>query len=70
MTVLFVFLAAQTTARSIYEEKKVGSFRRLMAAPLSKATCWSGKMLPNFIIALVQIAVIFVFGTLGMRLLG
>ena len=25
--VLFVFLTAQTTARSIYDEKKVGSFR-------------------------------------------
>lgn len=69
-TVLFVFLAAQTTARSIYEEKKIGSFRRLVAAPLNKAELLIGKILPNFITALVEIVVIFAFGSLGMRLLG
>ena len=69
-TVLFVFLAAQTTARSIYEEIKIGSFRRLVAAPLSKAELLIGKILPNFITGLVQIVVIFAFGSLGMRLLG
>src|SRR4030066_466369 len=69
-TVLFVFLAAQTTARSIHEEKTIGSFRRLVAAPLSKAELLIGKILPNFITGLVQIAVIFVFGSLGIRLIG
>jgi ABC-2 type transport system permease protein len=69
-TVLFVFLAAQTTARSIYEEKKIGSFRRLVAAPLSKAELLIGKILPNFITGLVQIVVIFAFGSLGLRLMG
>ena len=70
ITVLFVFLSAQTVARSIYEEKKVGSFRRLMAAPMSKAALLTGKILPNFITALVQILVIFAFGSLGLRLIG
>ena len=70
VTVLFVFLAAQATARSIYDEKKVGSFRRLLAAPVSKAAVLTGKLLPNFIIGLVQIAVILLFSTLGLRLLG
>jgi len=69
-TVLFVFLAAQATASSIYEEKKIGSFRRLMAAPLSKVQLLLGKILPNFITSLVQVAVIFLFGSLGMRLIG
>jgi ABC-2 type transport system permease protein len=69
-TVLFVFLAAQTTAHSIYDEKKIGSFRRLVAAPISKTELLIGKILPNFITGLVQIAVIFAFGSLGMRLLG
>lgn len=69
-TVLFVFMAAQTTARSIYEEKKIGTFRRLVAAPLNKVELMIGKILPNFIIALVQILVIFAFGSVGMRLLG
>jgi ABC-2 type transport system permease protein len=69
-TVLFVFMAAQTTARSIFDEKKYGTFRRLVAAPLSKTQLMIGKILPNFITALVQILVIFAFGSIGMRLLG
>jgi ABC-2 type transport system permease protein len=59
MTVLFVFLTAQTTAQSVYDEKKVGSFRRLLAAPISNASLMSGKMLPNFLTVLLQVAVIF-----------
>jgi ABC-2 type transport system permease protein len=57
--VLFIFLAAQTTAQSIYEEKKTGSFRRLLAAPINKLTILVGKMAPNFITGLVQIVVLF-----------
>ncbi|HET6447279.1 MAG TPA: ABC transporter permease [candidate division Zixibacteria bacterium] len=59
MTVLFVFLTAQTMAQSVYDEKKVGSFRRLLAAPISNASLMSGKMLPNFLTVLLQVAVIF-----------
>ncbi len=70
VTVLFVFLSAQTTAHSIHEEKKVGSFRRLMAAPMSRAALLAGKILPNFITALVQFLVIFGLGSLALRLIG
>jgi ABC-2 type transport system permease protein len=70
MTVLFVFLMAQKTAESIYEEKKVGTFRRLLAAPMSKAALLAGKMLPNLITGVVQSAVIFAFGIFGLRLIG
>jgi ABC-2 type transport system permease protein len=69
-TVLFVFLTAQSTARSIYDEKKVGSFRRLMAAPISKASLLAGKVLPNFFMALIQTAIIFLFGAFGLSLMG
>ena len=68
--VLFVFLSAQTAARSIYDEKKVGSFRRLLAAPMSRPALLSGKLLPNFFMSLVQSVVIFGFGSLGLRLIG
>ncbi|MFN2274129.1 MAG: ABC transporter permease, partial [Anaerolineales bacterium] len=61
-TVLFVFLVAQSTARSIYDEKKSGSFRRLLAAPITKASLLIGKTLPNFLLALVQFGVIFFIG--------
>jgi ABC-2 type transport system permease protein len=69
-TVLFVFLAAQTTARSIYDEKKVGSFRRLLAAPISKSSLLAGKIIPNFLTALIQTVVIFAFGAYGLSLMG
>jgi ABC-2 type transport system permease protein len=70
IAVLFVFATAQVTARSIYDEKKVGSFRRLLAAPMSKSSILAGKMLPNIVVGLIQFAVIFAFGVFGMRLFG
>jgi ABC-2 type transport system permease protein len=70
IAVLFVFGTAQVTARSIYDEKKVGSFRRLLAAPMSKSTLLSGKMLPNIIVGLIQFTVIFAFGVFGLKWLG
>lgn len=68
--VLFVFLSAQATASSIYEEKKSGSFRRLLASPVSKSSLLVGKLLPNFLTGLFQVTVIFAFGSVGMRILG
>jgi ABC-2 type transport system permease protein len=70
MTVLFVFMTAQTTARSIYDEKKLGSFRRLLAAPMSKAAILGGKVLRNWLTGLLQVAVVFAFGIYGLRLFG
>ncbi|MGD2026466.1 MAG: ABC transporter permease [Anaerolineales bacterium] len=68
--VLFIFLTAQTTARSIYDEKKVGSFRRLLASPISKTALLAGKIIPNFITALIQSVIIFAFGAYGLSLMG
>ena len=69
-TIIFVFAAAQATATSIYQEKKDGSFRRLLAAPISKAAILVGKMIPSFVIALIQIAVIFAVSIYVLPLLG
>jgi ABC-2 type transport system permease protein len=68
--VLFIFLTAQTTAQSIFEEKKLGSFRRLLAAPISKSTILVGKMTPNFFTGLTQIVVLFGAGIFVFPLLG
>jgi ABC-2 type transport system permease protein len=68
--VLFVFLTAQTTAQAIYDEKQVGSFRRLLAAPIGKATILAGKMAPNFVTGLAQIVVLFCAGALLSPALG
>ena len=68
--VLFIFLTAYTTAQSIYAEKKVGSFRRLLAAPISKASILAGKMAPNFVTGLAQLIVLFGAAILIFPLLG
>jgi len=70
MTVLFVFLTAQTTAQSIYDEKKIGSFRRLLAAPISRFSLMAGKLMPNFLLVILQVVVIFLAATLIFPLLG
>lgn len=69
-TIIFVFLTAQATAFSIYREKREGSFRRLLAAPISKIALLVGKMIPNFITGLVQIGVIFATSVLILPLIG
>jgi len=68
--VLFIFLTAQITARSIYDEKKTGTFRRLIAAPLRKWPMLTGKLIPNFIVVLLQVVFLFAAGMFLMPLLG
>jgi ABC-2 type transport system permease protein len=68
--VLFVFLSAQVTARSFFDEQKSGSFRRLLSAPIRKYELLGGKLMPNFILTLIQIVVIFAFGYFFLPLIG
>ena len=70
MAVLFVFLSAASVARNIYEERKDGSLRRLLSAPLTRSELLLGKMLPILLLTLVQIVVIFAVGALILPLLG
>jgi ABC-2 type transport system permease protein len=70
MTVLFVFLASTVVARGIYEERKTGCLRRLVSAPLKRNELLSGKMLPIWLLTLIQIVVIFIFGAFILPLLG
>ena len=69
-TVLFVFLTATATAMSLFSEKKTGSFRRLLAAPVRKYEVLIGKMLPNIITTSIQIAFIFLLSALLLPLIG
>lgn len=69
-TVLFVFLTAQVTAQSIMLERQQGSFRRLLAAPVSKGALLVGKMIPNLIMALLQILIVMGTAMVILPLLG
>lgn len=68
--ILFAFLIAHDTASSIFGEKREGTFRRLLAAPMTKGDLLLGKMLPNFVIVLLQMAVIFAVSLVLLPLLG
>jgi ABC-2 type transport system permease protein len=70
MAVLFVFLAAQTAAKGIFEERRAGSLRRLLAAPLRRWEVLAGKMLPILILIAIQIGFIFAAGALILPVLG
>lgn len=58
-TVMFVFFIVLALANSILTEKQEGTFRRLLAAPLSKAALLAGKLLPYYVVVLLQVAIMF-----------
>ncbi len=61
-TIYGVFFIITTIASGIFRERNEGTFRRLQAAPLSKTTYLIGKMLPYYLINLIQIALMFTIG--------
>jgi ABC-2 type transport system permease protein len=68
--IMFAFLTAQATASSIFVEKKEGTFRRLLAAPLGNWELLIGKMLPNFFIAILQMVLIVAASVILLPLVG
>lgn len=68
--IMFAFLTAQVTATSIFQEKKEGTFRRLLAAPLSRWELLSGKMLPNFFVAILQMVILVAVSIILLPLVG
>jgi ABC-2 type transport system permease protein len=58
-TVLGVFFIVGTMASSILTEKREGTFRRLLVAPLPKPILLAGKILPYYLVNLIQIAIMF-----------
>ncbi|NMB89620.1 MAG: ABC transporter permease, partial [Chloroflexi bacterium] len=61
-TIYGVFFIMQTIATGLHREKTDGTFRRLQAAPLSRFALLAGKLLPYYLINLVQIALMFTVG--------
>lgn len=69
-TLFGVFFISQTLATSLLEEKKVGTFRRLLVAPMSRAALLLGKLTPFLIVNLVQIVLMFAVGVFIIPLAG
>jgi len=61
-TLFGVFFIVQVVATSLLREKQDGTFRRLMVAPVSRAALLIGKVLPYYLINLLQVVVMFGVG--------
>ncbi|MBI3742286.1 MAG: ABC transporter permease [Chloroflexi bacterium] len=70
MSVMFLFFIVNYVASSILTEKRAGTFRRLMVAPISKPAILAGKLIPNFLMGVIQLTVMFTIGhfVFGMKL--
>jgi ABC-2 type transport system permease protein len=69
-TIFGVFFIVLTLASSFLQEKKDGTFQRILAAPLSKTALLIGKLLPYYLVNLIQILLMFSIGVVvfGMKL--
>jgi ABC-2 type transport system permease protein len=67
-TIFGVFFIVLTLASSFLQEKKDGTFQRILAAPLSKTGLLIGKLLPYYLVNLVQIGLMFAVGVIVFRM--
>jgi ABC-2 type transport system permease protein len=61
-TIFGVFFIVLTLASSFLQEKNDGTFQRILTAPLSKAALVVGKLLPYYLVNLIQIGLMFAVG--------
>lgn len=60
--IFFALFSINTVAGTILQEKEDGTFRRLLIAPVQKYALLGGKLLAQFILIVLQMAILFVFG--------
>lgn len=63
-TIFGVFFIVLTLASSFMKEKNDGTFQRILTAPLSKTALLLGKLLPYYLVNLIQIALMFAVGVI------
>jgi len=63
--VLFGFFIALTCALSFAEERRSGTWRRLLAAPVPRWKLLVAKMLPYAALGMMQVGILFAIGALG-----
>jgi ABC-2 type transport system permease protein len=67
-TIYGVFWIASLLAGSVLREKREGTFRRLMVAPVSRTVILAGKLLPYYSINILQIIVMMAASALLFRM--
>lgn len=70
--VLFGFFIALTVAMSLTTERRTGTWRRLLAAPVSRRRALLAMLVPYALLGMLQLAFLFATGVLvfGMRIAG
>jgi ABC-type multidrug transport system permease subunit len=70
--VLFAFFVSMAVAISFAHERHTGTWRRMLAAPVSRSQVLVGKLVPYFLISVIQQAFLFGLGTglFGMKVAG
>jgi ABC-2 type transport system permease protein len=63
--VLFGFFIALTTAMSFVTERRIGTWRRLLAAPVPRWQALLATLVPYFIVGCTQLAFLFGIGAFG-----
>jgi len=63
--VLFGFFLSMTVAMTFASERRSGTWRRLLAAPVPRWKALVGTLVPYFVIGCVQLAFLFGLGALG-----
>lgn len=60
--VFFALFGINAVAGTILQEKEDGTFRRLLVAPVRKYAILGGKLLAQFILTMLQLAILFLVG--------
>jgi len=63
-TIFGVFFIVLPLATGLIREKQDGTFQRILAAPISKCTLLIGKLLPYYLLNLIQTGLMFTIGWL------
>ncbi|HLG78842.1 MAG TPA: ABC transporter permease, partial [Ktedonobacteraceae bacterium] len=60
--IFFALFGINAVAGTILQEKEDGTFRRLLIAPVQKYALLGGKVLAQFVLTVLQMAILFAFG--------
>jgi ABC-2 type transport system permease protein len=67
-TIFGIFFIVQVVATSLLRERENGTFLRLDAAPVSRVAILIGKLIPYYVINILQVLVLFSFGHFAFHL--
>lgn len=68
VTVMFIFFGTSWLAPALLKERKEGTLRRLLTAPIPRGAIIAGKMIAFMLLACLQVVVLFGVANLGFQM--